>query len=184
MKQQVNHRPFFASRYEKVHKSLAEHMGTKNPHKIPKLKHIVLHARYGAFLGDSGRKRFVKNTLAVIACATPHDIKARKSVAQFKIRAGALCGCKVTLRGDAMYEFLARLWIALPRMRNFNGLHIRALDGSGNCNFGVVDHAAFLEAENMVEQRFGFDIAIATTATSNEKCKMLLTEMGIPFAKE
>lgn len=176
-----SHVPFFKKRYEAVRAEVAEKLGVTNPHMIPKIKKVVLHARYGQFLGDNVKKRFVKDVVCRVAGRRPCDIVAKKSLSQFKIRAGALCGCMVTLRKDRMYEFLGRLWIALPRMRSFVGLSRRGVDGMGNFSFGIEDHASFLEVQNLVDQRCGFDVSISTTSSSDEGVLALLEALGMPL---
>ncbi len=175
------HVPLFKQRYLDAREGLAKLLGVSNPHMIPKLGKIVLHARYGQFLTDNVKKRFVKDAICKIAGRRPCDINAKKSVSQFKIREGALCGCMATLRGDRMYEFLGRLLIALPRMRSFEGLSRRGADGNGNFNFGVEDHASFLEVQNMVDFRCGFDVLISTTASSNEGVLAMIEAIGFPL---
>ena len=92
-----------------------------------------------------------------------------------------LAGCMATLRGDNAYEFLTRLWIALPRSRNFNAFSSNLFDGRGNFNFGIPDHTAFIEVEGDLEHRFGFDVSIVTTAQNDRSAKCLLEHLGLPF---
>lgn len=172
---------FFQARYLSQKPTLAEALGVTNPHQIPKLNSITLHARYGQYLTNSQKKRFVIQALSMIAGSKAREIQARRSVSQFKIRKGMTCGCAVTLRRDAMYEFLGRLYIALPRMRSFNGFSKKSFDGMGNFNFGIEDHTAFIEVENMIEHRFGFDVCITTTATNDQYALRLIQSLDFPF---
>ena len=123
--------------------------------------------------------------LAVITGQQPVVCKARKSVANFKIRKGMPIGVKVTLRGDRMYEFIDRLFnFALPRVRDFRGINGEAFDGRGNYSFGIKEQLIFPEIEyDKIDKVRGMDIMFVTTATKDEEAKELLTLMGAPFAR-
>jgi large subunit ribosomal protein L5 len=172
--------PFFKQRYIEERPRLATTLGVTNPHQIPQLRSVVLHTRYGQYQGDNVKKRAVRSILSTIAGRKAHEIVARTSVSQFKIRTGMICGCMATLRRDQMYHFLARLYIALPRMHNFTGFNSRSFDGRGNFNFGIEDQGIFLENER-VDCRFGLDVLISTTARDNKSALALLRSLDFPF---
>jgi len=172
--------PFFKELYLKQRPKLAESLGVTNPHQIPQLRSVVLHTRYGQYQSDSVKKRTVRAMMSTIAGRKAHEIVARTSVSQFKTRTGMICGCMATLRRDQMYHFLGRLYIALPRMRNFNGFNSKSFDGRGNFNFGIEDQGIFLESER-IDCRFGLDVLISTTARDNKSALALLRSIDLPF---
>jgi large subunit ribosomal protein L5 len=123
--------------------------------------------------------------IATISGQKPVITRAKKSIAGFKLRKGMPVGCKVTLRGDSMYEFLDKfICLALPRIRDFKGVSERAFDGKGNYAFGVKEQIIFPEIDyEKTESIYGMDVVIVSTAHSNEECKSLLQHLGIPFRK-
>ena len=168
---------------EKIAKDLTEKFGYKSPMQIPRLTKITLNMGVGE---ATGNKKILENALAdmtKIAGQKPVATLARKSIATFKIRDGWPIGCKVTLRRAKMYEFLDRLInISLPRVRDFRGVSGRAFDGRGNYNMGVKEQIIFPEIDfDQVDAMRGMDIAITTTAKSDEEAKGLLEAFGFPF---
>ncbi|HIQ39842.1 MAG TPA: 50S ribosomal protein L5 [Sulfurivirga caldicuralii] len=164
---------------------LMEQFGYKSPMEVPKLTKITLNMGVGEALGD---KKILDNAMAdmaAIAGQRPIKTLARKSVAGFKLREGWPIGCKVTLRGDRMYEFLDRLInIALPRVRDFRGVSSKSFDGRGNYNMGVREQIIFPEIEfEKVDAIRGMDISISTTAKTDEEAKALLEAFNFPFKK-
>ena len=153
--------------------------------QIPKFTKIVVNVGCGDAKDNSKVIEAVRNDLSIITGQTPVDCKARKSVANFKLREGQVIGEKVTLRGERMYEFMDRLFnIALPRVRDFRGINPNGFDGRGNYAFGVTEQLIFPEIEyDKIDKIRGMEICFVTTATTDEEAKELLTLMGAPFAK-
>jgi large subunit ribosomal protein L5 len=168
---------------ENVVPKLLERFGYKSTMQVPKLTKITLNMGVGEAVGN---KKVMENALAdmaTIAGQKPIATLSKKSIATFKIRDGWPIGCKVTLRGARMYEFLDRLInIALPRVRDFRGVSGRAFDGRGNFNFGIKEQIIFPEINfDQVDAMRGMDIAITTTATSDAEAKALLEGFNFPF---
>jgi large subunit ribosomal protein L5 len=164
---------------------LMEQFGYKTPMQAPRLTKITLNMGVGEALGD---KKVLDNAMAdmaAIAGQKPIKTLARKSVAGFKLREGWPIGCKVTLRGERMYEFLDRLInIALPRVRDFRGVSAKSFDGRGNYNMGIKEQIIFPEIEfEKVDAIRGMDINITTTADTDEEAKALLEAFNFPFKK-
>ncbi len=178
------------NRLEKIYKDqivpkLVERFGYKNIMQVPRLSKITLNMGVGEAVGN---KKVLENAvadMAKIAGQKPIVTKARVSVASFKIRDGWPIGCKVTLRRDRMYEFFDRLVnISLPRVRDFRGVSGRAFDGRGNYNMGVKEQIIFPEIDfDQIDAIRGMDIAISTTARTDEEAKALLEAYGFPFRK-
>jgi large subunit ribosomal protein L5 len=163
--------------------ALTKQFAYDNPMRVPKVTKVVLNMGVGEAVGD---KKLLDNAvaeLALISGQRPVITKARKSIAGFKIRAGWPIGCKVTLRGERMYEFLERLvGIAIPRIRDFRGLSPKAFDGRGNFAMGVTEQFIFPEIEyDKVDKMRGLDIVIATTARNDEEARALLSALHFPF---
>ncbi len=163
--------------------ALTKQFAYDNPMRVPKVTKVVLNMGVGEAVGD---KKLLDNAvaeLALISGQRPVITKARKSIAGFKIRAGWPIGCKVTLRGERMYEFLERLvGIAIPRIRDFRGLSPKAFDGRGNFAMGVTEQFIFPEIEyDKVDKMRGLDITIATTARTDEEARALLSALHFPF---
>jgi large subunit ribosomal protein L5 len=150
---------------------------------IPKLEKIVLNMGVGEAVADSKKVKSAHDDLMAIAGQKPVITKAKKSIAGFKLREGMPVGVKVTLRGDRMYEFLDRLvTIAMPRIRDFRGVSGRSFDGRGNYALGLKEHIVFPEIEyDKVDQIWGMDIVICTTARSDAEAKALLKHFNMPF---
>ena len=168
---------------EVIKKSLVEKFGYKNPHEIPKLTKIVLNMGVSDAVTDKKKLNNAVDEMALIAGQKPLVTKARKSIATFKLREGMPIGCKVTLRGDRMWEFLDRLLAtALPRVRDFRGISPKSFDGRGNYTLGITEQLIFPEIEyDKIDKIRGMDICICTTATTDEEAKELLTMVGAPF---
>ena len=153
--------------------------------QVPKLEKIVINMGVGDATSNSKLLEAAVKDLEVIAGQKPVITKARKSIAGFKVREGQSIGCKVTLRGENMYNFMDKLIsIALPRVRDFRGVSSKAFDGRGNYTMGIKEQLIFSEIDydNVVKVR-GMDIVFVTTAKSNEEAFDLLNELGIPFRK-
>ena len=165
---------------------LLEMAGTKNPMAVPRLEKVVISMGVGAALQEKKRIELAAKDLANIAGQKPMICRARKSVSNFKVRAGNEIGLKVTLRGKRMYEFLDRLIsVAIPRIRDFRGLNPRSFDGRGNYSLGVNEQTIFPEIDAAaVEWGQGMNITLVTTATNDRDSRQLLRLMGMPFQKE
>ena len=153
--------------------------------EVPKLEKIVINMGVGDATGNSKLLEAAVKDLELISGQKPVVTKARKSIAGFKVREGQSIGCKVTLRGNNMYNFMDKLVsIGLPRVRDFRGVSPKAFDGRGNYTLGIKEQLIFSEIEydNVVKVR-GMDIVFVTTAKSNEEAYDLLSELGIPFRK-
>ena len=168
---------------ERVRAAMKEKFGYTNEMQVPKLDKIVLNMGIGEAVADSKKAQAAMKDLALIAGQKPVATKARQSIAQFKIREGMVVGAKVTLRKDRMYEFLDRLiTIALPRVKDFRGLKGTSFDGRGNYAMGLKEHIVFPEINyDQIDQIWGMDIIVTTTAKTDEEAKALLTEFQFPF---
>src|SRR3982075_183901 len=164
--------------------ALQKQHGYKNIHQIPKVEKVVVNTSVGSQADVKAALEDAKAELALITGQRAAETRAKKSIANFKLRKEQAIGAKVTLRGERMYEFLERLIkAALPRIRDFRGVSPRAFDGHGNYNLGVPDQAIFPEVElDKVKRNIGFDVTLVTTARTNEKAKSLLSERGMPFS--
>ena len=165
--------------------SLKEKFSYKSVMQAPKLEKIVINIGAGDASHNSKVLDACMNDLMAITGQKPVVTKARKSIAGFKLREGQNVGCKVTLRGEQMYNFLDKLIsVALPRVRDFRGLSPKAFDGRGNYTIGIKEQLIFpeIEFDNVVKVR-GRDIVLVTTAKTNEEAYELLKELGIPFRK-
>jgi large subunit ribosomal protein L5 len=163
--------------------ALNEQFGYSNPMQIPGLTKIVVNMGVGEAARDSKLIDGAVKDLAAITGQKPSVTKARKSIAQFKLREGMPIGAHSTLRGDRMWEFLDRLLtIALPRIRDFRGLSDRQFDGHGNYTFGLVEQVMFHEIDpDKVDRQRGMDITVVTTATNDAEGRSLLRRLGFPF---
>ena len=163
--------------------SLMKKFGYKSVMQIPKLDKVVINVGCGESKNNAKEIEAIVKDLGIITGQKAVICKARKSVANFKLREGENVGVKVTLRGAKMYEFLDRLFsIALPRVRDFRGINPNAFDGRGNYAMGLKEQLIFPEIEyDKVDKIRGMDIAICTTATTDEEAKELLTQLGAPF---
>ena len=168
---------------DKALPELKQVMGLTSDMGVPKITKVTINMGVGEVLTD---KKILENAvedLALISGQKPLITKVRKSVANFKIREGMPIGCKVTLRGDRMFEFLQRLLgIAIPRERDFRGLDISSFDGQGNYSLGVKEHIIFPEIDyDKVDKIRGMDISITTSANSDQEGELLLRAMNFPF---
>ena len=163
--------------------ALNKKFGYKSVMQIPKLDKVIVNVRSGESKNNAKEIEAIVKDLGIITGQKAVICKARKSVANFKLREGETVGVKVTLRGDKMYEFLDRLFsIALPRVRDFRGINPNSFDGRGNYAFGLKEQLIFPEIEyDKVDKIRGMDICICTTATTDEEAKELLTQLGAPF---
>jgi large subunit ribosomal protein L5 len=166
-----------------VVKQLAEKFQYANPMQVPRITKITLNMGVGEAVADKKVMESAVGDMEKIAGQKPVVTKARKSIANFKIRAGYPIGCMVTLRGLRMYEFLDRLVnVAIPRIRDFRGMSGRAFDGRGNYNLGVKEQIIFPEIEyDKIDVLRGMNISITTTAKSDEEAKALLAAFKFPF---
>src|SRR5438034_11015796 len=167
-----------------VRPALIEKRKYKNVHQVPRLEKIVVNMGVSASL-EKGAIDDAAKDLSQITGRKPVISKARKSIANFKLREGQPIGCRVTLRRDAMYEFFDRLVAtALPRIRDFRGLSSRSFDGRGNYSLGVADQTVFPEVElDKIKRQQGMDITIVTSARSDDEAMELLKLLGMPFAE-
>jgi large subunit ribosomal protein L5 len=170
---------------ESVVPQLAKEFGYKSVMQVPRIEKITLNMGLGEALTDKKVLENATNDMQLIAGQKPVVTKARKSVAGFKIREGYPIGCKVTLRGDRMWEFLERLIsIAIPRIRDFRGLNPKSFDGRGNYSMGIKEQIIFPEIDfDKVDKIRGMDITITTSANSNEEAHALLSAFNFPFKK-
>lgn len=157
----------------------------KNVMQVPKVEKVIVHVTLGEAIQNIKLLDAAERELAAITGQKPVITKSKKAIAGFKLKKGMPIGCKVTLRGDRMYEFLDRLIsLALPRIRDFRGLSPRSFDGRGNYSFGIKEQFIFPEIDyDKVEMIHGLDITICTTARTDEEGKALLRYIGIPFRK-
>ncbi|MFN3858266.1 MAG: 50S ribosomal protein L5 [Caulobacter sp.] len=176
--------PKLKSEYrERIRSAMKEQFGYTNEMQVPKLDKIVVNMGIGEAVADSKKVNAAMKDLAAITGQKPMPTKARKSVAQFKLREGMTIGAKVTLRSDRMYEFLDRLiTIALPRVKDFRGLNGNSFDGRGNYAMGLKEHIVFPEINyDEIDQMWGMDIVVCTTARTDQEAKALLKEFKFPF---
>ena len=184
MEKEINRRHAYYN--EVVKPAMKEKFGYKNVMQIPHIEKIVLSLRLGKEKDNAKSFNTAVDELSLIAGQKAVVTYAKKSVANFKLRQGQKIGAKVTLRGEKMYEFFDRLIsVALPRVRDFQGLSTTSFDGRGNYSFGVKEQIIFPEIiYDKIDAVRGFDIMFVTTANTNEEAKELLTLMGVPFRKK
>ena len=165
--------------------ALMKKFGYKSVMQIPKLDKVVINVGCGEARDNAKIIDAIINDLSAITGQRPVVCKARKSVANFKLREGMNIGAKVTLRGDRMYEFVDRLFnVALPRVRDFRGINANSFDGRGNYNMGLKEQLIFPEIDyDKIDKVRGMDLCFVTTANTDEEARELLTLMGAPFAK-
>ena len=169
---------------EVVCPALTERFGYRNPMRVPRLDKIVLNMGVGEATQDAKKLQAAMSELTLISGQKPAVCRARKSVANFKLRQGMAIGCKVTLRRRRMYEFLDRLvTIALPRVRDLRGLPPKSFDGRGNYALGIKEQIIFPEINyDDVDEIRGMDVVICTTAPNDEEARALLEQFNLPFA--
>jgi large subunit ribosomal protein L5 len=177
--------PRLKEQYEnEIRPQLKDELGLSSIMQVPRIEKITLNMGVGEAKTDAKQLDAAMDELTIIAGQRPQIRKARKSVAQFKIREGMPIGAKVTLRGARMYEFLDRLVsIALPRIRDFRGLNPRSFDGRGNYSLGVREQLIFPEIDyDTIQQVRGLDVTITTSADTDTEARALLQAFGLPFA--
>ena len=179
-----------AARLKEMYKNevapaLQKKFGYKSVMQIPKLDKIIINVGCGEAKDNSKVVSSIVNDLSIITGQKPVECKAKKSVANFKLREGMTIGVKVTLRGDRMYEFLDRFFnLALPRVRDFRGINPNSFDGRGNYSLGVKEQLIFPEIDyDKIDKVRGMDICFVTTAKTDEEARELLSLMGAPFAR-
>ena len=178
--------PRLLERYRSdVHAKLMDEFGYRNPFQVPTLSKIVLNVGLGEAAANPKLLEKATEELAVISGQKPIIRRARKSVANFKLRAGQAIGCAVTIRGHRMWEFLDRLTsVALPRVRDFRGTSPKAFDGRGNYTLGIREQIIFPEVDyDKVERITGMNVTVCTTAKTDAEAKALLAHLGVPFRR-
>jgi large subunit ribosomal protein L5 len=172
--------------HAEVHQALLEGLGLGNPMQVPAFTKIVVNMGMGDAVADKGVVDGAVADLATITGQRPRVNRSRRSIANFKLRAGMVVGASATLRGDRMWEFLDRLiQVAIPRIRDFRGLDPDAFDGRGNYSFGVTEQLIFPEIEyDKVAKVRGMDITICTSAGNDEGGRALLEAFGFPFRRQ
>jgi large subunit ribosomal protein L5 len=171
---------------EEIRPQLVERFGYSTPMQAPRIEKITVNMGVGDAKQDSKMLESASDQLATITGQRPSVRRARKSIAQFKVRDGMPVGVAVTLRSDRSYEFLDRLMsVAIPRIRDFRGLNPRSFDGRGNYSMGVREQIIFPEVDyDEIDQIRGLDITITTTASTDEEAFALLAALGMPFARD
>ena len=179
--------PRLKTRYrEEIVPALREEFGHENVNQVARVVKVVVNMGVGDAARDAKLINGAVNDLALITGQKPEVRRARKSIAQFKLREGMPIGARVTLRGDRMWEFLDRLIsIALPRIRDFRGLSPKQFDGTGNYTFGLTEQSMFHEIDqDKIDRVRGMDITIVTTATTDDEGRSLLRRLGFPFKED
>jgi large subunit ribosomal protein L5 len=179
--------PRMKSKYDtEIAKAMTEKFGYKNAMEVPKISKIVLNMGVGEATQDKKKVEQAASEMELIAGQKPVVTKAKKSIAQFKLREGMAIGCKVTLRRERMYEFLDRfITIALPRVRDFRGLNDKSFDGRGNYACGIKEQIVFPEINyDRIDKVRGMDVIVTTTAKTDEEARELLRLFGFPFPIE
>ena len=171
---------------EEIRPALQERFGFSSVMQVPKVEKVVLNMGVGEAKQDSKMLDAASEQLGIIAGQKPNVRRARKSIAQFKVREGMPVGVSVTLRGERAYEFLDRLMsVAVPRIRDFRGLNPRSFDGRGNYTMGVREQIIFPEIDyDAIDQVRGLDVTIVTSAADNREAFALLEALGMPFSRE
>jgi len=171
---------------DRIVKAMTEKFGYENRLQVPRLEKITLNMGVGEASQDKKKVQTAAEEMELIAGQKPVITKAKKSIAQFKLREGMPIGAHVTLRGDRMWEFLDRmLSTALPRIRDFRGLSPRQFDGHGNYTFGLTEQSMFHEIDqDKIDRVRGMDITIVTTATTDDEGRSLLRRLGFPFKED
>ena len=171
---------------EEIRPQLVERFGYSTPMQAPRIKKVTVNMGVGEAKQDSKMLEAAAEQLGIITGQKPNIRRARKSIAQFKVREGMPVGVAVTLRSERQYEFLDRLMsIAIPRIRDFRGLNPRAFDGRGNYSMGVREQIIFPEVDyDEIDQVRGLDITITTSAATDEEAFALLEALGMPFSRE
>ena len=183
----ADYTPRMKAKYdEQIVKAMTEKFGYTNPLQVPRLAKITLNMGVGEASQDKKKVQTAAEEMALIAGQRPVLTKAKKSIAQFKLREGMPIGCKVTLRRDRMFEFVDRLvTVAMPRIRDFRGLNAKSVDGRGNYAMGLKEQIVFPEISyDKIDKVRGMDIIVTTTAKTDEEARELLRLFGFPFQGE
>ena len=183
----VKYVPRLRTKYDaEIAKAMTEKFGYKNAMEVPRLEKITLNMGVGEASQDKKKVQIAAEEMALIAGQKPVITKAKKSIAQFKLREGMPIGAKVTLRRERMYEFMDRLvTIAMPRIRDFRGLNPKSFDGRGNYAMGLKEQIIFPEISyDRIEKVRGMDIIVTTSANTDDEARELLRLFGFPFPKE
>ncbi len=183
----ADYTPRLRTKYdEEIVKAMTEKFGYANRYEVPKLEKITLNMGVGEASQDKKKVQTAAAEMELIAGQKPVITKAKKSIAQFKLREGMPIGCKVTLRRERMFEFLDRLvTIAMPRIRDFRGLNPKSFDGSGNYAMGLKEQIIFPEISyDQIDKVRGMDIIVTTTAKTDDEARELLRLFGFPFPAE
>jgi large subunit ribosomal protein L5 len=169
--------------YNKIKKELSKELDCKNVMEVPRLSKVILNIGFKVADADNNFLKYVVEQLSLIAGQKAVLTKAKKSIAGFKLREDMPIGCKVTLRGEKMYEFIDRLiYIALPRVRDFRGLSGKNFNQSGHYTFGIKEHNVFPEINlDKAYKNLGLSITVVTTAKKKEGCKLLLKKLNFPI---
>ncbi|MBX3514789.1 MAG: 50S ribosomal protein L5 [Xanthobacteraceae bacterium] len=176
--------PRLKTQFEKtIRPKLVEQFGYSNPYAVPRLEKVVLNMGVGEGASDQKKVTAAANDLTAIAGQKAIVTKARKAIANFKLREHIGIGAKVTLRGDRMFDFVDRLvTVALPRVRDFRGLNPKSFDGRGNYTLGIKEHIIFPEIDyDKAESIWGMDITVCTTARTDDEARALLVALNFPF---
>ena len=182
-----NYVPRLRRHYDDVVRGqLVEEFGYKNPMEVPRVEKIVLNMGIGESTQDSKKAQIAADDLTLIAGQKAVVTRARKSIASFKLREGMPIGARVTLRKSRMYDFMDRLvTIALPRVRDFRGLSAKSFDGRGNFAMGIKEHIVFPEINyDKVDQIWGLDVVVCTSAKTNDEARALLKAFNFPFRQQ
>ena len=171
---------------DRIVQAMVERFGYKNRMEVPRIEKIVLNMGVGEATQDKKKVEAAAAEMQAISGQKPVITKAKKSIAQFKLREGMPIGCHTTLRGDRMWEFLDRLLsTALPRIRDFRGLSAKQFDGHGNYTFGLTEQSMFHEIDqDKIDRVRGMDITIVTTASTDDEGRSLLKRLGFPFKED
>jgi large subunit ribosomal protein L5 len=171
---------------ERIKAAMTDEFGYKNPMQVPRIEKIVINMGVGEATQDKKKVEIAANEMMAIAGQKPVVTKAKKSIAQFKLREGMAVGCKVTLRRERMYEFLDRLiTVALPRVKDFRGVNPKSFDGRGNYAMGLKEQIIFPEVPyDKIDKIRGMDVIITTTARTDDEARALLRHFGLPFVGE
>ena len=183
----ADYTPRMRAKYDtEVAKAMTEKFGYKNVMEVPKIEKITLNMGVGEGSQDKKKVTTAADEMALISGQKPVITKAKKSIAQFKLREGMPIGCKVTLRRERMYEFLDRLiTVAMPRIRDFRGLNPKSFDGRGNYAMGLKEQIIFPEISyDAIDTVRGMDVIVTTTANSDDEARELLRLFGFPFPQE
>lgn len=172
--------------YKKIQGDLAKFLGEKNPNAVPKIDRVVVNVGVGKFLKEENRLNEIRESLQMITGQKLVSTKAKKAIAGFKTREGLEVGMRVTLRGERMWQFLDRLiHVALPRVRDFQGITRSSVDSYGNLSIGIREHMVFPEiVPEKVQTMFGFQITVVTTAKDKKAGEKLFELVGLPLQKE